>query len=285
MKKSDGSKNVNPEKYKEIENNVPPTWSDSSESFEGIEDDSIYVFKPSNQFGGDGILYIEGNQVDSVTSSHKGSWVIQKYVDPFLYNDKKTHFRALTAVIVQPDGTHDFFMYDKMKMFLAPLDYDRDMLFDKDFMNSELSHYMLTTNLMANKHYYKDYASKKQRFDPWGVVLDLEDSIGTSVFNRVYSQVRDIHQTVYSITDDYLECIPTDVSIHEDSCFYIFASDIAMDENGNVFLLEINGGMGIFGVWKEFEIHEFADSAASLMKIPEFPYDRVDTSMWDEIDV
>ena len=275
----------NPEEYKKIETNIPQTWYDSDNSLEGIEDDSIYVFKPSNQFGGDGILFIKGNEVENIVSSYIGSWVVQKFIEPFLYQNKKTHFRTITMGIIQPDGTHEFYIYDKMKLFLAPLDYNKDKLFDKDFMKSNDSHFMLTTNLMANKHLYSKTHGSMKSFDPWKVVLDLESSIGTKLFNTVYANSRDIHESVYTIINKDLKCKETEVSVYGDSCFYIFASDIAMDEYGSMYLLEINGGMGLFGVFKDEEIREMMDSAASLMEIPEFPYEKVDTSLWARLKV
>ena len=270
--------------YQKFEKNVPDTWSDSSESLDGIDYESVYVFKPSNQFGGDGILFIKGNEVEELVESFKGSYVIQKFVDPFLFNNKKTHFRTLTMGIVQPDGTHEYFIYDKIKLYLAASDYDESKLFDDDFMSSEEAHYMLTTNLMANKHLYKRTNGSMKGFDPLTVILDLEDSVGTDMYNHVYTTSLDIHQSVFNIVDSKMECEPTEVSLYDDSCFYIFASDIAMDKNGDIYLLEINGGMGLLG-FKDGEIREMADSAASLLKIPEFPYEIVDTSSWEKINV
>jgi len=278
--------NTDPEKYSKIVDNVPKTWHDTSTDFDDIDKDSIYVFKPSATFGGAGILFIEGGQVENVVDEHKGeSWVIQEYVEPYLYNDKKTHFRALTMAVVQPDGTYEYFMYSKMKMFLAPLDYERDYLFDRNFMDSDMSHYMLATNLMANKEYYKEtYVPGSKRFNPWDVVLDLETSVGSETFENVYLKTRDIHETVYDIAGKYLTCVETDVSIYSKSCFYIFASDMAMDKNGDVFLLEINGGMGIFGVFKDHETREFADSAVAHLNLPDIPFEvKDDLNLWESI--
>ena len=272
------------EKYTSISKNIPLTWSNDDENLNGFKEDAMYVYKPTIGVGGTGIVFVEGDEVEEFLETKKGrKWVIQEFVEPFLYDGKKTHFRALTLAVIRPDGTRDFFIYDKMRMLLAALNYDRDLLFDKDFMKSPDSHFMLATNLHANMVYSKIHKNETGvKFDPKKVVLDVETAIGSELYSNYYDKIYDFHSVVFSITGEHFECKDTDVSIHGDACLYIFATDIAMGEDGIAYILEMNINMGLQS-WSREEIRDFSDGAASLMDLDELPYEATPSKNWNKL--
>lgn len=61
-------------------------------------EDELYVFKPVLSQGGEGISFERGSELSNNIEQRTGSWVIQEFVDPFLYKGRKTHMRPLTLV-------------------------------------------------------------------------------------------------------------------------------------------------------------------------------------------
>ena len=63
-----------------------------------MDEDELYVFKPVLSEGGQGISFERGSELSNNIERRKGSWVIQEFIDPFLYKGRKTHMRPLTLV-------------------------------------------------------------------------------------------------------------------------------------------------------------------------------------------
>ena len=189
--------------------------------------------------------------------------------------------RCITLVIVQPDGTREFFMYDKMRIFTAAEPFDEDRLIEGGD-NS----FMLLTNMHQNKIYFQENPENiGKRFSPSSCISDAETSMkkgskGVTSFESLYSSTKNMHSIIYSIIGDVIKCEPTDVSIYDDACFHMMASDIAVDRDGNPYFLEMNNAMG-YNAWTEEEIAGFYNGVAGLVRGTASPYTVEDTSMWN----
>lgn len=277
---------VNPDKFSEMERYLPKTWY-SIDSFEGdMEEENTYVYKPVLGSGGNGIVFKRGREMvtsirERESSGDRSSWVIQEFIHPYLHDNKKTHMRCITLVIVQPDGTREFFMYDKMRIFTAAEPFDEDRLIEGGD-NS----FMLLTNMHQNKIYFQENPENiGKRFSPSFCISDAETSMtkgskGVTSFESLYSSTKNMHSIIYSIIGDVIKCEPTDVSIYDDACFHMMASDIAVDRDGNPYFLEMNNAMG-YNAWTEEEIAGFYNGVAGLVRGTASPYTVEDTSMWN----
>lgn len=276
-------KKSNPVIFSEMERYLPKTWSDRSSFDEDFNYENTYVYKPVLGSGGNGILFKRGGDMSRlIRYQDKRSWVIQEFIDPYLYNNKKTHMRCITLVIIQPDGTREFFMYDKMRIFTAAEEFDNERLLEE-----RDNSFMLLTNMHQNKiHFKEDPRNAKTKFTPSMCIFDAEssmkDTTGATSFDSVYSSTMNMHSLIYSIIGTLIECVPTDVSIYDKSCFHMMASDIAVDKNGKPYFLEMNNAMG-YNAWSSDEISSFSRGAASLVKGIGTMYDIEDTSMWKKI--
>lgn len=277
-------KNANPSMFSNVEAYLPQTWSDIDSFESDMEGEVTYVYKPVLGFGGEGILFKNAREMsryirEKESSGDRSGWVVQEFIDPYLFHKKKTHMRIITLIIIQPDGTRNFYMYDKMRIFTAAEDFDRSRLLE----GGDTS-FMLLTNLHQNKiHFENDPANADKEFIPSHCIYDAEETMknatGTLSFSSIFSSTKTMHSIIYSIIGDIIECVPTDVSIYDDACFHIMASDVAVDRNGRPYFLEMNNAMG-YKAWSNKEITELSHGVASLVKGTSSPYLAGDSSMW-----
>jgi len=276
-------KESNPVKFKELEKYFPMTWSDLDSFHYDMEEGSLYVYKPLIGYGGEGILFMNGLEMYTELKKKKdrGStrgWIVQEFVDPFLVNEKKSHSRVLTLIMIQPDGSREFYIYNKMRIFTAPEKFDKKRLVD----GGDNTH-MLITNMHQNKVVFdSDPNNRGKRFSSDECVLDEEFVVGKERFEYIYSEMRDLHSIIYSTMGDMIECSPTDVSIYSEACFNIMASDIAFDKNGKAYFLEINHDMAFNGVWTPEEQLSFSNGVAAIART-DSPFSVDDSSMWEKL--
>lgn len=283
-------KETHPEEFTKMEKYIPKTWSDTDSFHSDMKEDSVYVYKPVLGHSGEGITFKTGYEmskamVDQEENGGPAQWVIQEFVDPFLFDNKKTHMRVLTLIIVQPDGSREYFIYHKMRLFTAAEDFDEERLVG----GGDNSH-MLITNTVHNKLFFESKPENRGKtFDSSTCLFDAETALGSSdsslSFEYVYSRSKIMHNTIYSILGDLVECKATDVSIYDDSCFHIMASDVAFDREGNPFFLEMNNAMGYNIIWTDEEQSEFTRGVASLVRGTSSPYHVDDSSMWERLSV
>ena len=276
---------LNPVKFSEMKRYLPKTWS-SLDSFEAdMEEGNTYVYKPVLGSGGDGIVFRRGDEMvkgirEKESRGDRYSWVVQDFIHPYLHEKKKTHMRCITLIIIHPDGSREFFMYNKMRIFTAAEEFD-----DKRLLEGGDNSFMLLTNMHQNKKRFQENPeNSKKKFSPSSCIYDAETSMDATSFNSMYSSTRRIHSIIYSIIGDHMECEPTDVSIYDDSCFHTMASDIAVDKQGRAYFLEMNNAMG-YNAWSMDEISGFYNGIAGLVKSTSSPYSVVDTSMWNVLQV
>lgn len=147
--------------------------------------------------------------------------------------------------------------------------------------------------LLSNVHQSKlrfesDPTNSGKTFRISDAVLDAKTALSSADsdldFEYVYHKTKEMHSLIFSIIRDLLECKGTDVSMYDDACFHIFASDIAFDKHGSPYFLEMNTAMG-YPCWTDEEQSEFWHGAAALVKGTVSPYDMsdIDTSMWERI--
>ena len=281
-------KDADPSKFAEMETYLPRTWSDISSFERDVEKGDLYVYKPVLGYGGEGISFRKGHEMvssilEKEESRDTSSWVVQEFINPLLYNGKKTHIRPLTLIIVQPDGSREFYMYKKMRIFMAAEDFDEDRLVDGGD-NS----FMLLTNMHQSKILFERNPDNKGiKFSSSDCIVDAQEAIdtmgGEHSFQEFFTKIRDMHQIIYSIIGDLVECTSTDISIYNDSCFHIMASDVAFDNSGKPYFLEMNNAMGYSPVWTNEEQSEFSSGVAALIKGTMSPYTVHDSSMWERI--
>lgn len=281
----------NPQAFSKLQEQLPTTWTDLESFDREMDKDMIYVYKPSNGAGAAGIVFQKGSEVSKLVkdleskSGASSEFVVQAFVDPFLYDGRKTHLRALTLMVVQPNGETEFFQFRTMKLIVAVEQFDEQRLIHgNDTAN------MVVTNLHQSRKWFKEHASKGMKYDYSKYVINAQDGFalpaGASqvTFDYVYDGVKNIHANLYSIIGPLFACKATDVSIYDNACFHIIASDVAVDKNGNTYLLEANMAMAINGIWNKTEIREFSNGAAALIKAPGTPFKEEKSSMWDKID-
>lgn len=145
------------------------------------------------------------------------------------------------------------------------------------------------SNVHQNKlHFESDPSNSGKKFSTSDCVLDAETALSSADsdldFEYVYHKTKEMHSVIFSIIGDLLECKGTDVSIYDDACFHIFASDMAFDKHGSPYFLEMNNAMG-FKSWTHEEQSGFWHGAAALIQGTASPYDLSDndTSMWERI--
>ena len=272
-------KESNPAKFEELDKYIPMMWSDIESFKDDMEETSYYVYKPKIGQQGNGIFFLNGlDMYTELLSKGNGGWIVQEFVDPFLVNEKKTHMRVLTLIMVQPDGSREFYVYDKMRIFTAAENFDKKRLVDGND-NS----FMLLTNMHQNKIYFEnDPENKGKVFSSEECVLDLETVVGTESRDSIYSDMVSMHSILYSIIGSMFECLHTDVSIYDEACFNIMASDVAFDKDGKAYFLEMNNAMAFYNVWTYEEQLEFSNGVAAIART-ESPYSLEDSSMWENL--
>ena len=255
-----------------------------------MQERDLYVYKPVLGSGGEGILFERGDELlRRLRQQGPGrSFVVQEFIDPFLYNGKKTHMRPITLLIFQPDGTREFFIYNKMRVFTAAEAFDEDRL-----LAGGDNSFMLLSNMHQNKLLFESNpANAGKRFKPTECVLDAETALGSGgggggglTFEKAFRDAREMHSIIFSIIGDLLECQGTDVSLYDGACFHIMASDLAFDKHGTPYFLEMNNAMGFAGVWTDQEQSEFSNGVAALVKGTASPYDvdGIDSSVWTRL--
>lgn len=128
-----------------------------------------------------------------------------------------------------------------------------------------------------------------KKFRSTDCVVDAETALTSSgsdpSFEEVFRETKEMHSLIFSIIGDVLECRRTSVSIYDDACFHIFASDVAFDKYGKPYFLEMNSAMAFYNVWNKREQAEFLRGAAALIEGTASPYDLSDTdsSVWERI--
>lgn len=274
-----------PETYEKVMNYVPESYTDAVSFANGMNPRQMYVFKPSTGIQGTGIRFGFGKQILELLESRNDEWVIQKFINPYLYKGRKTHFRFVSLVIVQTNGKKEFFSYPRMKMFTAPGQFDEGALLDEDSDISSLSSILLTNRhqsvlwFQRNPNHPDVYG---KTYNTSNYIMDLETNSDDGVFERSYSEIRTLHSNIYEGLTDQMICEKTSTSYYDDACFYIVASDIAMDKDGRNYLLEMNLNMG-FDAWTKEQVIEIGRGAASLMKTPGNPYHGDYVGIWDLI--
>ena len=255
-----------PEKFEKVKQFLPNSWSDSDTNFNDIEDDSIYVFKPSDGDRGNGIVFFKGNDLKEVTNNTSSkNWIVQDFIEPFLYNGRKNHLRTLTLVICRSNGTKEFYMFKQMKVFLAVRKFERELIFDKEFMSTNEATTMLLSNLhVAKKWFLEQPENTGKKINAWDFVLDASKAFGER-FEEFSLGIEEMHSAIYDTIGHMFQCSGTGVSVYNNSCFHIIATDVAIDSNGKTHMLEMNTAMGIRRVWKNKESHEFTSGASCLI--------------------
>lgn len=286
-------KESDPENFKIMETYLPRIW-DYTDVFESeMNPDKLYVYKPVRGTGGNGIAFKKGHQMTKYVEDQTAQgvpsddWVIQEFVDPFLWNNKKTHMRSISLLIIQPSGEREFYIYNKLRLFTAPLDYSEEALLDSEVDNQ----FMLLTNIHQNHNYFKlDPASEGKVWDPTTCLIDVEEGLGSGesslTFDHVFYETKRMQTTMYSIVGDLLECKGTKTSIYDHACFHLLGTDIAIDKDGDLYFLEVNTAMH-WNPWTDSEISDILRGSAGLFKGTETPFDTSDTdlSMWTKMDV
>lgn len=297
---------ANPGQFAKMKKYLPRTWSDI-DSFESeMGADELYVYKPVLGFGGEGISFERGADLTRRirTREDEGEeggggrgkdWVVQEFIYPFLYNGKKTHMRPITLLIIQPDGSREFYMYHKMRIFTAAEDFDEDRLLEgggggEQGGNKHENAFMLLSNMHQNKIYFeRDPHNKGKEFKSTDCVLDAENAlnlVGSQPlsFEEVFDETKEMHSIIYSIVGELLDCKGTDVSIYDEACFHIMASDVAFDKHGKPYFLEMNNAMAYSNVWTDEEQSEFSYGAAALIRGTDTPFKvEANSSAWQRI--
>jgi len=278
-------KRLNPIGFEKIKHYIPRIWGTYENLKKDVDYDSIYVYKPSKGYGGQGISFESGESILDITKKRNeagdDSWVVQEFIMPFLYNNRKTHFRVLSLVIVQPSGVREAYMYNRMRMFVAKDEFNIERLYDP----SDDKTLMLMTNInVTYEKFIKDPNNTGKEFDWMKYLIDAEDAFGKEEYAVIHSKMRGLHSGIYSTIGDYIECHKTDVSIYSNACFHIIASDVALDQYGEPHLLETNIAMAMRKIWRSTEIREFTGGAAYLMDLPDSPYDHgIESDVWSRI--
>eukprot|EP00903_Cladosiphon_okamuranus_P005859 g5797.t1 len=204
---------------------------------------------------------------------------MQEFINPFLYNGKKTHMRPMTLFIIQPDGTREFFIYKKMRVFTAAEEFDEDRL-----LGGGDNSFMLLSNMNQNKILFEskpENAGKK--FKSTECVLDAETALSSVdselSFEEVFRHSKEMHSIIYSIIGDLLGCKGTEVSLYDHACIHIMTSDVAFDKHGTPYFLEMNNAMAYSNVWTDQEQSEFSYGTAALIKGTASPYDLADVDL------
>lgn len=283
-------KSYDPVKYAELDPHIPHTWSDSKSFGEDVDESIIYVLKPTGGAAGRGISFKKGGDiyndlVENEKNDPPGTWVVQEFVNPFLYENRKTHFRVLSLVIVQPDGSREFHMYRRMRMFLAEEEFSEERL-----LSGEDIYYMMMTNMNQSQERFLENPENESSDFEWGrYIKDVETSFrlldGEISFEDVHEEISNLHSKMYSTFGDLFQCRGTEVSLFDNACFHIIASDVALDKTGKPFLIEMNMSMGIKNLWNRNEISNFSNGAAALINAPGFPYKVEKTNMWSKINI
>jgi hypothetical protein len=289
-------RDANPERFLEMEERfLPRSWSDIESLGRDVDESKMYVYKPVLGSQGIGIKFLRGQEMYASMASLESAgteWVVQEFIDPFLFLGKKTHMRTLTLAIVQPDGSRDFFIYDRMRLYTASEDFDEDRL-----MSDRDNTHMLLTNSGMNKLFFESKPENRGKtYDRWETTLDAQTALAQALaansssalgYDYVYSESRRMHSLIYSIIGDVIDCRPTDISVYNESCFHVFGSDIAFDKHHRLYLLEMNHRMGYTNVWRPEEQVGIARGVASLIRGTASPYKAGvgDSSVWERLDL
>lgn len=278
-------KKLNPGGFENMKKYTPQIWTTYDSFSKEYDEDSIYVYKKPYGYAGHGITFQPGKEtlkmVSEMEMKKDSDWVVQEFVMPKLHDNRKFHLRALYLYIIQPDGSRQAYMYKKMRMFVAKDDFSLDKLYSDE----EDRTLMLMTNInITYEEFLKNPENKDVTFDWKRYLMDAESAIGEDEYKNVYDKILELHSRLFETVGQFVECKKTDVSIYNNSCYHIIASDIALDTYGEPHLLETNANMAIKKLWGKEEVYEFTSDAASLMNLPCSPYtDIPQFGVWSKI--
>lgn len=195
-----------------------------------------FFLKPDRGFSGAGIKIVsDGSELEQHIMGNKkyNTWVAQEYIeDPHLYQGRKYHIRAL--FLVDRNGSY---VFSEMPVYLAEKEYVAD---------SE-------DPLVHITHYTEDqpplYTDDLVDADLAGRLNAAQIAKGISVLTDEYEQKDLLHNiiggAVMSILKDVVDSFQPGCYDESPECYEVLAADFTMDNNGRVYLLEVNDKIGL----------------------------------------
>ncbi|KAG2377341.1 hypothetical protein C9374_009252 [Naegleria lovaniensis] len=162
-------------------------------------------------------------------------WVIQRYVDRplLLCGGRKFHLRVYVVSV----GALQVYVYDQILALFAlrPFDMTR--------VNDTFSH-ITNTCVQVNEVDFKESESVKLFWN-----LDKEDAehISRTQLERIFEQVKEITGETFAAVSGELNFMPLP------HCFELYGLDFLVDENHQVYLLEVNAGPDFKQTGKELD--------------------------------
>lgn len=219
-----------------------------------------YFLKPDKGFSGAGIKIVaDGSALEQHLKTNKKyeTWVAQEYVeDPHLYKGRKYHIRVL--FLVNNTGSY---MFSKMPVYLAEREYDKD----SENMAVHITHYTSTQEPL--------YADQLEDGDLLGRINAAAETEGTTAHPSLYYHIK---EGVMTALKDVVNAFKPGCYGESPECYEILAADFTMNNDGGIYLLEVNDKIGL----KQFNGDTFAfnqsllHSAMSVAVDHRFPYTK-----------
>ncbi|EFC47365.1 tubulin tyrosine ligase [Naegleria gruberi] len=175
-------------------------------------------------------------------------WVIQKYVDRplLLCGGRKFHMRVYVLAV----GALKVYVYDQILALFALRP------FKKENISDTFSH-ITNTCVQVKESDFKESESVKLFWN-----LANEDStISTSQLEHIFQQVKDVTGEMFDAVSGELAFMPLP------HCFELFGLDFLVDEDLQVYLLEVNAGPDFKQTGKELDsvIYNLFNQTANLV--------------------
>ncbi len=261
--------------FENLRRYIPRIWTTEKSFHKDFNSRDVYVYKPSDGSAGHGIKFQSGiktmRDIKELERRGDRKWLIQEFIPPFLYENRKTHFRVLSLIIVQQDGSRQAYVYKKMRMFVAKDEFDEKRMYNIKDDNT----LMFMTNINITYQRFLMDGDNKDKVFPWQKYMyDVENELGEEKYEMIYSKMRELHSVLYETIGDHVECKKTDVSVYDNACYHIIGSDISLDNHGEPHLIETNTAMAIKHIWSKQEIMEISRGTGSLINLPDSPYKK-----------
>ncbi|KAF0701101.1 Aste57867_8398 [Aphanomyces stellatus] len=180
--------------------------------------DSMWVLKLCDSSNAFGIHIFHGRNKRSIYSilDDMERRVLQKYVSPMLYGDKKFHLRVLVLAV----GHLDVYVFEDCRMLVASAPFSTDCL-------DSLVHITNQSTNRAGNPRYEERSQNVLLRDAAAFPPDFE----VATMSQVHNICRDTFRRVARNRRHFFS-LP--------NCYELFGLDFMVDVTGRVWLLEVN---------------------------------------------
>ncbi|CAM9508219.1 unnamed protein product [Discosporangium mesarthrocarpum] len=242
----------------------PLFWSERNKKISSgqVNDEGLYRYRmlhpdgtPEEDLpwgGGEQIMwdpsmwyFTRGNQFKTLATrlskqSPPRRWQLVEHKPPFLVHGRLTHVRVLLLAVVQPSGERRFYMHNRMRLWLAPMEYNEKVLMEPPRNEREV---MDQRSMLESLGSLYDWVANATN-STWSqkdMHIDFKEAVTAAGHNprEVMNRLRAMSSLMFSITGPMLRCRVTLTSLLDDACFQMLEVDVGLDRDIKPFFIKV----------------------------------------------